>query len=404
MSEPAAAGSAGQIKPKAPKAETVTLLVVTLIAVTLPLFAPSLRWVNNIVFLLAATVWGTIFIRQRKRADRLLLASQDLLCQALEQHQRHVEHITAMLDGFEQLDRSFDISLRSATACTGDAAMEMVRCVGDLNDETTRLASYLEGIETQSSSMQADVEHSTRALRDIGEFLRSLPAQIESERERSRRTLDNILALASVVELIKDVSKQTKMLALNAAIEAARAGEAGRGFAVVADQVSLLSGKTAEAADIIDLRIRELRATIDTENGSIKDDTAKQLRETVSLARTIEQLEHSNEDLMQFFRTQLRVVADRNITIAGNVMNMLGRIQFDDLVRQKIERVLETMMERILLSGRLCRALQDKSDFTAEVTRDAKLLLDSYEQAEARHSAVGRRATADAHKNDVVLF
>lgn len=317
------------------------------------------------------------------------------------------QHLATVLRDLNTLDQSFGGSLRGAITCTGDAAMEMVRCIGELNEDTSRLASYLEGIEQQSNIMQADVEASTRAIRNIGEFLRGLPAQIEAERERAHRMLESVLALASVVELIKEVSKQTKMLALNAAIEAARAGEAGRGFAVVADQVTRLSSKTAEAADTIDLRIRELRATTDSEFAT-EGGAVQQLQETTHLVQTIEKLENSNEDLMQFFRTQLRVVTDRNITIARDVMRMLGGIQFDDIVRQKLERIVSTMQQRIDLAEQLAQALQGNDSSTiGSIDSALQQLQEQYSQVEGRHSTVARSSSAntlDADDGSITLF
>lgn len=356
-------------------------------------------WSGIAGVLLACAGFAVMIYRLLRRNHRLVQLQADRLAELEQRHTLHNSHVVAMVQGFDRLDLSFEHSLRGAIACTGDAAMDMLHCISALNDDTSRLASYLEGIENQSAVMQADVEHSTQALRNIGEFLRSLPAQIESERERAHRMLENVLALGSVVDLIKDVSKQTKMLALNAAIEAARAGEAGRGFAVVADQVSLLSGKTAEAADLITLRIRELRANTDNESGNIQGGAVQQLQETASLVQTIEQLENSNEDLMQFFRTQLRVVTDRNISIARDVMNMLAGIQFDDLVRQKIERVLNAMHQRIQLSSHLDRALQQSPAASAELKTEAERLLDNFNLTEQGHSqglkAAGGQAAAD---------
>ncbi|WP_317101350.1 methyl-accepting chemotaxis protein, partial [Clostridium neonatale] len=47
--------------------------------------------------------------------------------------------------------------------------------------------------------------------------------------------------IATIIDIITNISEQTNLLALNAAIEAARVGEAGKGFAVVAEEIKKLA-------------------------------------------------------------------------------------------------------------------------------------------------------------------
>lgn len=110
-----------------------------------------------------------------------------------------------------------------------------------------------QGIQAVNNSHQA-------VSRLVGEIEKALAHSTELEKSSE--------AIASVLEVIRNIAEQTNLLALNAAIEAARAGEQGRGFAVVADEVRTLATRTQDSTNEIEAMISQLNTSVKASSSS----------------------------------------------------------------------------------------------------------------------------------------
>lgn len=77
--------------------------------------------------------------------------------------------------------------------------------------------------------------------------------------------------IASLLEKIRDVTREMNILALNARIEAARAGEHGKGFAVVAQQMAV----STDSVQRISQEINSVNESINSTSNRIQDTLQK---------------------------------------------------------------------------------------------------------------------------------
>jgi len=154
-------------------------------------------------------------------------------------------------------------------------------------------------------------------------------------------------ALSPLVGVISDIAIQTNLLALNAAIEAAHAGQAGRGFAVVAGEVQKLSSQTAFAAEDIAEKISSAIRGVEGELALAKaaldsDAATADLREAAKDAVAI----HASYDAtISLFLDLNGLVQTGNNEVVAQLTGALGQVQFQDIVRQRVDQVSMVLLE-----------------------------------------------------------
>jgi methyl-accepting chemotaxis protein len=273
-----------------------------------------------------------------------------------------------------------------------------------------RITESVKSGKVLTETTRAQVERNSQLISKLKSKLDDQAGESHRNFEEFRLMADDVKALAPIIRVITTIATQTHLLALNAEIEAAHAGDAGRCFAVVANEVRELAKRSSDAAtDIAD----KLNATIGKVNDQ-KFEAEKNLEKRQDLsAQLFDDLAQMQEDFSNSCKVQLDVITDIEVGHRDSVDRLLeamGHIQFQDVMRQRMENVQGALLEMREHLQRLSGWLGDGcSDCQLEVTFKALLEghLDRYHMASqtVTHLAVaGGTALSDNGRPPIELF
>ncbi|NVZ08748.1 chemotaxis protein [Allochromatium humboldtianum] len=301
------------------------------------------------------------------------------------------------------LDQAFDERISEAIHDSETSALEVVERASRLNDAASTLLGYLRHSNMDANAMEQDITHGVDDISEIARFVQELPAKIRNDMAAIQAIVKDIGQLEGLATSIKDISKQTNLLALNAAIEAARAGEAGRGFAVVAGEVRALASRATAAADTIEAGLNQaLGAAERSMELNFLHDSDQQLEQATHVVASVHRLRDNYEDMRQFYKTLFSVVTQHNTSLAEQIGDMLGLLQYQDVVGQRLSRLQSAMRQRadlLVAAGAPSDSLMQLADALSQLHVD-------YLEDESRHArpALGSSPSAGSGPPSIELF
>jgi methyl-accepting chemotaxis protein len=239
---------------------------------------------------------------------------------------------------------------------------------GALAESEHEVVGVIEQIDSMNAKTTKQREHialSVKSAADLTEnihirvennkgIIGAIEIQLETQTEEFKRNFERIQGLASdvgsltpLIKVITSIAQQTNLLALNAEIEAARAGSAGRGFSVVAFEVRKLAVLSTKAATDISQKItatcRRVEEEMSQAHASLEQHAARgAMSQMVGDLGEMQQEFCRNSDLL------LEVIGEVDANYAESVTRLteaLGHIQFQDVMRQRMEHVQTALVD-----------------------------------------------------------
>jgi methyl-accepting chemotaxis protein len=291
------------------------------------------------------------------------------------------------------LDDAFSARLQEVMNETESSSLAIIGQVRQLYDRAGDLVRYMETTNAQAGDMEREVLASVTYLLQLGTFVQDLPAKLQRDVRHIESIAGEIRSLAALAERIQTISMQSHLLAINAAIEASRAGQAGQAFKVVAEEVRLLAANSSAAAVEINAGLLRARTVLESGLEESVTESSDRFDEIAHASLAISNLQTSFKDITEYYRSHFGAITQNNVDLAGSVSEVLGQVQTQDVVRQRIERLQAAMASRNLVLAAHLTADQSVDrpalhQALGQVHRD-------YVAAEIRHAGMTNAAVED---------
>ncbi len=278
----------------------------------------------------------------------LLNITHDTLCTHGHCSAQHIfirENYLKTVSDLSQYNAVLGNQLREAIGQTETAVLGVVGRMVTIHEKTSSQVDLI-GSSSEKSSELITVTHeqvhkNQQVIQALNDFSDSQSELLKDNLTRIQKLSDEMELMRPMVDDIAEIADRTNLLALNAAIEAARAGDAGRGFAVVADEVRRLSNQSNKAAKEIADRIKRVtgQAQIETENARKTIASNEDSHKFTTLADNLSGIEVRFKSASGHLEEMIKGIDEANRIIVEEVSIVLGEIQFQDVLRQRLEHV-----------------------------------------------------------------
>jgi methyl-accepting chemotaxis protein len=232
---------------------------------------------------------------------------------------------------------------------------KQMNSVAELSEEAAgSILANLTGVDTKITALLSFIQQSGSNDHVVG-----LVAQIESQMQSSRQLLERQAArqdqdaqtgsqqrskivtdandMLEVLAKLSGISRQTTMLSFNVSIEAARMGDASRGFSIIALEIRKLSSEVQTLSRDMHSSAKALMhsVTVDLKEQAEQRELAER-DATATIRQALSALTDNLMTLIAHQRDILHKVESESASIAKPIMDIMGNVQFQDIIRQQL--------------------------------------------------------------------
>ena len=303
------------------------------------------------------------------------------------------------------LDHEIDKKLQEVVVDTENSALAIIEQVRKLYDSANQLVVYLNNSSPQANSLGSDIIDSVSYLVEIGKFIQELPVKMTRDLHSVQSVVQEITELSGLVGSVQAISMQSHLLAINAAIEGSHAGTSGAAFRIVASEMRKLASDSSAVATKINQGLSRARAAVEGGMSTRIAESSQALNEVSQAVFSIQKLQDNFEDMSQYFKTRFSVITQHNVNLAKDIADVLGHIQYQDVVSQCIDRMRSTIGQRnTLLEQSMTGSTSPTAADLAQLQQRLALILDEYKAEEDKHKHSARHEEAQNGELKFELF